>query len=73
MANAIHHLDGTVCTCRRDIAVAWSPARFATNAARAIRLSEQRRAQRRRLLELDDRLLADIGITRQTALHEASK
>ena len=32
-----------------------------------------RRRQRQALLELDDRLLADIGITRDQALGEASK
>ena len=32
-----------------------------------------RRRQRQALLELDDRLLADIGITRDQAVGEASK
>jgi uncharacterized protein YjiS (DUF1127 family) len=33
----------------------------------------ERRHQRRQLLELDDRLLADIGISRQQAVEEALK
>lgn len=73
MSYAIHHPDGTACACRQDVAVAWSLSQFVSNAAHAIWLAAQRRAQRRRLLELDDRLLADIGITRQQALHETSK
>ncbi len=32
-----------------------------------------RARQRRRLLELDDRLLRDIGVTRSDALREADK
>jgi uncharacterized protein YjiS (DUF1127 family) len=32
-----------------------------------------RQRQRRALLELDDRLLCDIGVTREQALQEASK
>jgi uncharacterized protein YjiS (DUF1127 family) len=48
----------------RQIPVAW-PARIA--------LGWERRHQRRELLELDDRLLADIGISRQDAVEEALK
>ncbi len=73
MAYAIPHPDGTVCTCRQDVGGSWSPSQVITNAARAVSLSAKRRAERRMLLELDDRLLADIGITRQQARHEASK
>jgi uncharacterized protein YjiS (DUF1127 family) len=73
MAHAIHHPVGTVCACRRDAGVARSLSQFAANAACAIWLAAQRQAQRRMLLELDDRLLADIGITRQRAQREASK
>jgi len=32
-----------------------------------------RRRQRRKLLDLDDHLLADIGVSREQALREASK
>jgi len=38
-----------------------------------IRLVFQNRRQRRQLLELDDRMLADIGISRQQAVAEALK
>jgi uncharacterized protein YjiS (DUF1127 family) len=48
----------------RQIPLAW-PARIA--------LGWERRHQRRELLELDDRLLADIGISRQDAVEEALK
>jgi uncharacterized protein YjiS (DUF1127 family) len=40
--------------------------------ARALRFAERRR-QRLALLELDDRLLADIGVSRADALAEARK
>jgi uncharacterized protein YjiS (DUF1127 family) len=33
----------------------------------------ERRHQRRQLLELDDRLLADIGLSREQAAEEAGK
>ncbi len=36
-------------------------------------LWRDRARQRRRLLELDDRLLSDIGVTRSDALREADK
>ena len=38
-----------------------------------IALRCQRRRQHRQLLELDDRLLADIGMSRQEAVEEALK
>ena len=38
-----------------------------------IALGWERRHQRRQLLELDDRLLSDIGISRQQAAEEALK
>jgi uncharacterized protein YjiS (DUF1127 family) len=40
--------------------------------ALAIRCRERRR-QRRALLELDDRILADIGITKSQAIEEGTK
>ena len=33
----------------------------------------QRQVARARLRDLDDRMLADVGLTREDALHEASK
>jgi uncharacterized protein YjiS (DUF1127 family) len=48
----------------RQIALAW---------LNRIVLGWERRRQRRQLLELDDRLLADIGISRQQAAEEALK
>lgn len=71
MAHAIQ--DGTVCACRRNAGVARSLSQFAVNAACAYWLAAQRRVQLRIRLALDDRLLADIGITRQQARQEASK
>jgi uncharacterized protein YjiS (DUF1127 family) len=38
-----------------------------------IALWRERRRQHRQLLELDDRLLADIGLSRQDAVEEALK
>lgn len=42
-------------------------------AIEAVALARARRAERFALMELDDRLLADIGITREQAKHEAGK
>lgn len=36
-------------------------------------LWHERARQRRRLLQLDDRMLKDIGVSRADAVHEASK
>jgi uncharacterized protein YjiS (DUF1127 family) len=49
---------------RRQIALSWLAG---------IALWRERRRQHRQLLELDDRLLADIGISRQDAVEEALK
>jgi uncharacterized protein YjiS (DUF1127 family) len=48
----------------RQIALAWLSK---------IALGWERRRQRRQLLELDDRLLSDIGISKQQAAEEALK
>lgn len=51
---------------------AWSvPNPFVT--LTKIGLMHERWRQRQRLLELDDRLLADIGVSRREALEEAHK
>jgi uncharacterized protein YjiS (DUF1127 family) len=39
----------------------------------AVRQAYRRQRQRRELLYLDDRTLADIGVTRSEAIHEGSK
>jgi uncharacterized protein YjiS (DUF1127 family) len=41
--------------------------------AAALRLWSRKRRTRRRLLELDDRLLRDIGVSRQEAIREARR
>jgi uncharacterized protein YjiS (DUF1127 family) len=53
-------------------ALSFSPVR-ARGWCAGIVLWRERRRQHRRLLELDDRLLADIGISRQDAVEEALK
>ncbi len=50
----------------------WSRQILLARLAR-IALGWERRHQHRELLELDDRLLADIGISRQDAVEEALK
>jgi len=49
---------------RRQIPLSWLAG---------IALWRERRRQHRQLLELDDRLLADIGLSRQDAVEEALK
>lgn len=49
---------------RRQIPLLWLAG---------IALWRERRRQHRQLLELDDRLLADIGLSRQDAVEEALK
>jgi uncharacterized protein YjiS (DUF1127 family) len=49
---------------RRQIPLPWLAG---------IALWRERRRQHRQLLELDDRLLADIGLSRQDAVEEALK
>ena len=46
---------------------------LAADGVSAIRRCSGRRRQRRALLDLDDRLLADIGISREAAVREAEK
>jgi len=46
---------------------------MASKIAPKIALGLERRHQRRELLGLDDRLLADIGISREQAIEEALK
>jgi len=48
----------------REVLVAWLDR---------IALGLERRHQRQQLLELDDHLLADIGVSRQQAVEEALK
>lgn len=51
------------------------PAASANRPSLLKRLATWRRVaiERRRLLDLDPRLLADMGVTREDALHEASR
>jgi len=49
------------------------PARFFLASLQSLQLWYERSRQRRRLAELDGRLLQDIGIDRVAAVKEASK
>jgi len=51
---------------------AWSVPNLFSRLAK-IGLMHERWRQRQQLLELDDRLLADIGLSRREALEEARK
>ena len=55
-----------------QIPLSWL-AKIASKIASKIALGLERRHQRRELVELDDRLLADIGISREQAVEEALK
>jgi uncharacterized protein YjiS (DUF1127 family) len=69
----------TICTSATYGVPAWRLlARFDSARGRVTWLDKvghatERRHQRRQLLDLDDRLLADIGISRQQAVEEARK
>jgi uncharacterized protein YjiS (DUF1127 family) len=57
-------------------ALGWSwqiPLSWLAKIASKIAMGLERRHQRRELLGLDDRLLADIGISREQAIEEALK
>jgi uncharacterized protein YjiS (DUF1127 family) len=49
------------------------PLSWLAKIASKIAMGLERRHRRRELLELDDRLLADIGISREQAIEEALK
>jgi uncharacterized protein YjiS (DUF1127 family) len=55
-----------------QIPLSWL-AKIASRIASKIAMGLERRHRRRELLELDDRLLADIGISREQAIEEALK
>jgi uncharacterized protein YjiS (DUF1127 family) len=56
-----------------SIELDWLWPRWFHNLAPSLSRICRKRRERRRLLELDDRMLADIGITREQAEHEAGK
>jgi uncharacterized protein YjiS (DUF1127 family) len=55
----------------RQLAEAWREGLHL--AVERVRLYRQRSRQRRELRELDDRMLDDIGISRERAMQEARK
>ena len=76
-----NHIE-TASPSRRDRGWSWQiplswlakiASRIASKIASKIALGLERRHRRRELLELDDRLLADIGISREQAIEEALK
>lgn len=76
MSQTVHHGINRICTCQQS--TEWSslqrilvwPVR---RAAFTVRGWLERSRQRRALLELDDRYLKDIGLTRAAAMTEARK
>ena len=59
---------------RQDPGWFWQiPLSWLAKIASKIAMGFERRHQRRGLLELDDRLLADIGMSRERAFEEALK
>jgi uncharacterized protein YjiS (DUF1127 family) len=68
----------TACTTRYDIPVLKPAAGFEWLRQPSVWLAKiidgcERSHQRRQLLELDDHLLADIGLSREQAVEEACK
>ena len=68
-----NHIE-TASPSRQDPGWSWQvPLSWLAKIASKIAMGLERRHQRRGLLELDDRLLADIGISREQAVEEALK
>jgi uncharacterized protein YjiS (DUF1127 family) len=68
-----NHIE-TASPSRRDPGWSWQiPLSWLAKIASSIAMGLERRHQRRELLGLDDRLLADIGISREQAVEEALK
>ena len=68
-----NHIE-TASPSRRDLGWSWQiPLSWLAKIASKIALGLERRHQRRELLQLDDRFLADIGISREQAVEEALK
>ena len=75
MAHTLDHTLGFECTCRDP-----APARFGAgirgfvmHAAKQLHSWHQRQRQRQTMANLDERLLADFGITIEAAAREAAK
>lgn len=68
-----NHIE-TASPSRRDRGWSWQiPLSWLAKIASRIATGLERRHQRRELLGLDDRLLADIGISREQAVEDALK
>ena len=68
-----NHIE-TASPSRRDPGWSWQiPLSWLAKIASSIAMGLERRHQRREPLGLDDRLLADIGISREQAVEEALK
>jgi uncharacterized protein YjiS (DUF1127 family) len=68
-----HHIE-TAAPPRRGPGWSWQiPLSWLAKIASGIAMGLERRHQRRELVELDDRLLADIGISREQAIEETLK
>ena len=68
MAHALEHPSNPLCTCGAPL-----PSAVLPDLIRLVRFWDQRTRQRKALLELDDRLLDDISVTREQVRREASK
>jgi uncharacterized protein YjiS (DUF1127 family) len=64
---------GTMVRPLPSIKMDWPGLNWFHNLAPSLSRMWQKRRDRQRLLELDDRLLADIGLTREQAEQEARK
>ncbi len=68
-----NHIE-TASPSRLGLGWSWQiPLSWLAKIASKIALGLERRHQRRELVELDDRLLADIGISTEQAIEEALK
>ena len=68
-----HHPSGAMCRCQKAAADGSNARPHFHHMLQRIRFWMSRRRQCQALADLDDHMLADIGITREAALREANK
>ncbi len=73
MSQTIEHPNGFACTCRDGGVAVVKSVQQVPALLRILQGWGRRRRQMQALLDLDDRLLRDIGISREEAVREAAQ